>query len=151
MCLFLSLYIVIFLMGNLRPLTLSWILLMYSVLVSILLGLSRITWLFYFIILVFLGGVIIVVIFISSVCMNKKLHMDNPFNLIILRVLIILSSIIDHNKIVNSSFGGISIGSFLYNLDNSILLMFMFIILLAILIAVVIMVKLEVGPLLKRL
>ena len=149
--LFLSVYIIIFLLNKLRPLTLSWILLIYSVITSILLSLSNITWLFYFIILVFLGGVIIVVIFITSVCINKKLHLRTPFNPATLVLLIIMSIIVDYTKILNFPFSGISIGSFLYSFDNSLLLIFILITLLIILIAVVIIVKLEEGPLLKRL
>lgn len=94
---------------------------------------------------------IIVVIFITSVCINKKLHLRTPFNPATLVLLIIMSIIVDYTKILNFPFSSISIGSFLYSFDNSLLLIFILIALLIILIAVVIIVKLEEGPLLKRL
>lgn len=62
-------------------------------------------------------------------------------------ILSVLSTVI----ILNCQQGGISIGIYLYNVDNIALLLGIITILLIILLAVVLIVNLEIGPLLKRL
>merc|ERR1711922_101693 len=45
---------------------------------SVVVGIIFSSWVFYFLTLVFLGGVIVVLIFITSVCTNTKLALFNP-------------------------------------------------------------------------
>ena len=92
----------------------------------------------------------IVIIFISSVCERKKLFslQFNKQNIIgVLINLPLLGVII----MTNSQQSGISVGMYLYNTNNIVLLIGIITILLIILLAVVLMVNLEIGPLLKRL
>ena len=101
--------------------------------------------------LVFLGGVIIVVIFITSVCVNKKLHLENSTSLSKLILIAALCVYLDMGVANNSNHGNLSIGIYLYNSDSMLILIYLLLVLLIVLLAVVITVKLEVGPLLKRL
>ena len=149
-CILSSLILCLALSSKLAPITLSLVLLLYSILTSFILGTLYFRWIFYFLMLVFLGGVMIVIIFISSVCERKKLFslQFNKQNIIGVLINMPLLGVI---IMTNSQQSGISVGMYLYNTNNIVLLIGIITILLIILLAVVLMVNLEIGPLLKRL
>jgi len=112
------------------------------------------SWFFYLIILVFLGGVIILIIYISTLAANEKFRIleINWVNISIvffLRILII--TIIKYKNIINFiSINNTAVG-ILYESSNFTLLLFLILYLLLTLVCVVKLVKFESGPLIKRL
>jgi hypothetical protein len=63
-----------------RPLILARLLLFRVITTSCLLRMLRLRWFFFFLTLVFLGGVMVIVLFLCSVCSNKKLLSVYTFN-----------------------------------------------------------------------
>ena len=112
------------------------------------------SWFFYLIILVFLGGVIILIIYISTLAANEKFRIleINWVNISIvffLRILII--TIRKYKNVINFiSINNTAVG-ILYESSNFTLLLFLILYLLLTLVCVVKLVKFESGPLIKRL
>ena len=132
-----------------RPISLAILLISSAMICSITAGLLFSSWIFYFLILIFLGGVIVVLIFITSVCTNTKLR---PF--IINRGLLaslgfgwFLCSI---NIMVNN-YSNLNFCLRIYSLEGLLILVFLILSLLLCMVRVVNVVKLEYGPLVFRL
>ena len=101
-------------------------------------------------ILVFLGGVIILIIYINTLIINEKIFLKKFFHLYIYIFFIITIFILKKNiflKINNSNFYSIII----YENINIFIILFLILYLLFTLICVVKLVKFEYGPLIKRL
>jgi len=113
----------------------------------------NITWFFYLLVLVFLGGVIVLIIYISTLAANEKFFLSVDIIKRGVRVAVSLATaIVFYQKYVYAkiSSGGI-IASVLYEGPNTRLLVFLIFYLLLTLVAVVKLVKFESGPLIKRL
>lgn len=129
-----------------HPVIFSLILVFISLILSIFLGKLINIWIFYLLVLIFLGGVIVVILFLVSICSNEKFFKIsfkiNFFILIFLLFNCFLSIIneINFNIIIK-----------LYIIENVIRFIIFCLILLVCLISVVIIRKLEYGPLVKRL
>ena len=62
-----------------HPVLISYILIGYAILVRIRLRTLRISWFIYLLVLIFLGGVIILIIYITSIAANEKFNFQKPF------------------------------------------------------------------------
>merc|ERR1712237_294372 len=99
---------------------------MISIIIGIIVIKITLSWFFYLLVLVFLGGVIVLIIYINTLAINEKFFFI---------------------KINLSNF----ISIILYESMNSVSLLFLILYLLLTLICVVKLVKFEYGPLIKRL
>lgn len=101
--------------------------------------------------LVFLGGVIILIIYINTLIINEKIYLKKIFHLYKhIHYFIFIIFILNKNifsKINNSNFYSIII----YENINIFFILFLILFLLFTLICVVKLVKFEYGPLIKRL
>jgi len=61
-----------------HPVLISYILIGYAILVRIRLRTLRISWFIYLLVLIFLGGVIILIIYITSIAANEKFNFQKP-------------------------------------------------------------------------
>ena len=61
-----------------HPVFISYILIGYAILVRIRLRTLRISWFIYLLVLIFLGGVIILIIYITSIAANEKFNFQKP-------------------------------------------------------------------------
>merc|ERR1711947_494 len=109
---------------------------------------------FYLFVLVFLGGVIILIIYISTLADNEKFRIvklspeNMRFTILIRLTLFILlkyKNIINYTRLNNTAVG------ILYESSNFTLLLCLIVYLLLTLVCVVKLVKFESGPLIKRL
>merc|ERR1719239_1909494 len=105
----------------------------------------RAPWFFYLLVLVFLGGVIILIIYIRTLAANEKFRAPTSF-----RVLILIFTIISYNYRNKTSFN-INIVINLYEYSNGSLSILLITYLLITMICVVKLVKFEKGPLVGRL
>ena len=112
------------------------------------------SWFFYLIVLVFLGGVIILIIYIRTLAANEKFRRIsinyNTIGIILmvrLSILVVLKykNILQFIRINNTAVG------IIYEASNFSLLLFLITYLLLTLVCVVKLVKFESGPLIKRL
>ena len=111
------------------------------------------SWFFYLIVLVFLGGVIILIIYIRTLAANEKFISNYTiFNLIPLVILLIFSFIIINYYYCNYILSErISSVISIYEISFYNFLVFLIIYLLLTIVRVVKLVKFETGPLIKRL
>jgi len=136
-----------------HPISIGLILVLLSILSGAILIKMNITWFFYLLVLVFLGGVIVLIIYISTLAANEKFFLSVDIVKRGVRVVVSLATIIVFYQkyvYVKISSGGI-IASVLYEGPNTSLLVFLIFYLLLTLVAVVKLVKFESGPLIKRL
>merc|ERR1711923_519001 len=109
-----------------HPIFFSIILIIRSIVIGIICMKINLSWFFYLLVLVFLGGVIVLIIYINTLAINEKFFYYK----------INLSNYISMN---------------LYESMNFISLLFLILYLLLTLVCVVKLVKFEYGPLIKRL
>ena len=137
-----------------HPISISISLIFIAILARIISFSINSSWFFYLIILVFLGGVIILIIYIRTLAANEKFSLFNIKSrkvifFIILRLsfifLIKYKNIFNFVRLNNTAVG------ILYESSNFTLLLFLIIYLLLTLVCVVKLVKFESGPLIKRL
>lgn len=145
--------VIIFLIFSLTsPLSLSGGLLLTAFFTAVLLGVNFSSWFLYFLTLVFLGGVIVIVLFLCSICSNKKILSLN-FSLNI-PILLLISTIFDlfYLKTIfikNSLCSPIILS--LYQANSARILIFLIRGLILCLIRVVIITNLDRGPLLASI
>ena len=135
-----------------HPIFFSIILIFSSIIIGTMCIKINLSWFFYLLVLVFLGGVIILIIYINTLAINEKFYFYKVKNksIFILIFLISIQIIFIKNygwKINFSNFISIN----LYESINFISLIFLILYLLLTLICVVKLVKFEYGPLIKRL
>lgn len=137
-----------------HPIRISISLIFIAILARIISFSINSSWFFYLIILVFLGGVIILIIYIRTLAANEKFSLLNiKFRKVIfffylrllLMILIKYKNIFNFVRLNNTAVG------ILYESSNFTLLIFLIIYLLLTLVCVVKLVKFESGPLIKRL
>jgi hypothetical protein len=135
-----------------HPISLGLVLIFYSLLIGVARIMIRAPWFFYLLVLVFLGGVIILIIYIRTLAANEKFRAPTSFRVFILIFIIIGASftIISYNYRNKTSFN-INIVINLYEYSNGSLSIFLITYLLITMICVVKLVKFEKGPLVGRL
>lgn len=134
-----------------HPVNLAGLLILRRLFISAFLILVSSSWLFYLLILMFLGGVIVIITYMTSLAANEKLFLVPNFKKFSLAppflVLIFVQE--DYTKfILTSEFsfvGGVFSVRFVFQLLTC------FLLLLLAIIRVIKLIKLEDGPLVKRL
>lgn len=135
-----------------HPLTLGLILISSAVAIGALLALSRASWFFYLLVLVFLGGVMVLVIYMATLSANEKFSSIPrltvaPAFAARLPVLLILH----FSPLGPNSSGNGAPALFIYDYVQLPSLITLMAYLLLTLVCVVKLVKFESGPLVKRL
>jgi hypothetical protein len=118
---------------------------------SLLLGKLVIRWVFYLLLLVFLGGVMVVLSFIVSVCANEKFFYHPSGGLGLLGALLIGLLLFKVEGGLETGFRSNRLGLPLYQLDRSAGFILLMVSLVVCLVSVVRVRKVESGPLVKRL
>lgn len=135
-----------------HPVSLGGILVVAAVLNSIFLGKLISRWLFYILFLVFLGGVIVVLLFIVSICGNEKFFYTGGLRWLSLLVVGGVFCLLSLNSVTAyRGFRGLTITLTLYQSETIITFIIFILILVLCLIRVVKIRRLESGPLVKRL
>lgn len=109
------------------------------------------TWLFYLLVLIFLGGVIVVVTYIVSLASNEKTFFSVKFSKGFRAALLLVIIFFLDSQTAHGIASSAVIVKPLYESEFTQTLIFCFFILLLALIRVVKLLKLEEGPLVKRL
>ena len=145
--LLLSIIVVMFV----HPLVLAFLLVGVSIITSILCCTLSISWFMYILILVFLGGVIVVILFMVSLCRNEQFFYNNFWwvGLSIILIISLRTVNLYYKSIQRYSSYKIIIG--IYRLDARCAFLFMAVILLLCLFTAVNLSKVEMGPLVSRL
>merc|ERR1712179_787674 len=135
-----------------HPITLGFSLIWYSIIIGFFLRTKRISWFFYLLVLVFLGGVIVLIIYMCTLSANEK-FMGGPLisflrHVIIFSLLLFIPTHISNvNKFILSE-------SAVYVLYENLILrntIFLILYLIITIVVVVKLVKFETGPIIKRL
>jgi len=108
------------------------------------------SWLFFLLVLIFLGGVIVVIIYISSLAANEKSFFAPPIFLLLSPRLISLGLVLDSSQPYKIASSFLFAGD-AYRPGFSLILFFCFLLLLFAIVCAVKLIKLEAGPLVKRL
>merc|ERR1712020_735123 len=128
------------------------VLIFYSLLMGATTIIFRTPWFFYLLILVFLGGVIVLIIYIRTLAANEKFRLpkfSNPLRFLVLTsIMLILPNI---SRLRFKSRQSINIVINLYEYSNGRLSIFLILYLLITIVCVVKLVKFEKGPLVGRL
>lgn len=131
-----------------NPISLAILLLIISLSTGIILSLTKSTWFIYFLCLVFLGGVIVVVMFIVSICSVNKFEYKKNFNKLVILFTLFLYLI--ERELEERSINMVILNSFYQNSS-----LYLYIILIRLLILCIVRVisicKVEKGPISKRL
>jgi hypothetical protein len=133
------------------PLSLSGGLLLTAVLTAIFSRVIFSSWFFYFLTLVFLGGVIVIILFLCSICSNKKILFSNTPSLGLLIFSLGLIIAIEGGlikRIIIKKSRATPVILILYQSNRARLLVFLIGGLILCLIRVIIITKLDQGPLL---
>ena len=135
-----------------HPIFFSVILIISSIVIGIMCIKINLSWFFYLLVLVFLGGVIVLIIYINTLAINEKFFLYKIFNksLFLLMFIILFQIIFFKNFFIKINLSNF-ISIILYESMNSVSLLFLILYLLLTLICVVKLVKFEYGPLIKRL
>lgn len=143
------------LLGLTHPAILAGILGCYALVVRGLLALGTTRWFMYMLVLVFLGGVIVLIAYTTTLAANEKFFFySRSISIRSLLVLLVVGSLAsinsNHTGRVDSGFRG-SVLAELFSARACLPYIFCVLLLLIVLIGVVKIVKLERGPLAKRL
>ena len=134
-------------LNSYHPISIAIILIRLALVLSFFLIKLRASWLGFIIALVFLGGVIVVLIFSVSICGNEKIIFSNKINIVILIPSIFLS----RRMFLRRDLKGGQVANSLYQIDQIWGLSFIVFLLLLCIISRVKIVQLDFGPLVKRL
>ena len=130
---------------------LRFILITITLTVSFLVSFFTTSWIIYLLILVFLGGVIILIGYIRTLASNEKIELK--LNKIILYIILSFFNIIllkENCNFSNQSYSLSWVNS-IYCTNHNILILFLFIYLLLTIVCVIKLIKIEGRPLVKRL
>ena len=135
-----------------HPVNIAGMLILIALISSLFLGKLIIRWMFYLMALVFLGGVIVVLLFMVSVCANEKFFFKNRRTPAVgVGVWVLARLLLNKTTIITEAISGISLPLVLYQREG----IFSFIIFMGVLVLCIIRVvkirKLESGPMVKRL
>lgn len=131
-----------------NPISLAILLLIISLSTGIILSLTKSTWFIYFLCLVFLGGVIVVVMFIVSICSVNKFEYKKKINIIVILFALFLYSI--ERELEGCSINMVILNSFYQNSSLYIYILLISLLILCI-VRVISICKVEKGPISKRL
>jgi len=134
-----------------HPIILRFILITITLTVSFLVSFFTTSWIIYLLILVFLGGVIILIGYIRTLASNEKIELK--LNKIILYIILSFFNIIllkENYNFSNQSYSLSWVNS-IYCTNHNILILFLFIYLLLTIVCVIKLIKIEGRPLVKRL
>lgn len=135
-----------------HPASLAGLLIGVALITRALLGVYSLRWFLYLLALVFLGGVIVVLLFIVSVCANEKFYRTKRVSAWLRRVLALGSLLIIQPHLnMRSSFNGFQFSCALYEIEGALSFILFMCILILCLVRVVGVSSLEAGPLVKRL
>lgn len=134
-----------------HPAYLASLLIRVAFFTSLFLGVEKLSWLIFLLVLVFLGGVIVVILFVVAVCGNEKIFFSQTFGpLIVFRYAVVLRALKPRIG-VEEGFINNQISNSLYQIDAARgYSLFMLILVLCLVVRVGVS-KLESGPLVKRL
>lgn len=152
MYIIIRLFFIKILLDLIHPISLGIVLIFYSLIIGIISIIFSTPWFFYLLVLVFLGGVIILIIYMSTLAANEKFIIPK-FNRYLIFILIFFMSrffINCYNYTIKSSFNSRIVINLYEYLNRSTLLFLIFYLLITI-ICVVKLVKFERGPLVGRL
>jgi hypothetical protein len=112
-----------------------------------------ISWFFYLLVLVFLGGVMVIIIYMSTLASNEKLYMPTSFSDLTVSALLLVagSGLLKFKVLRNASAVRVVVRRSLYEARVVGRLFFLITYLLLTLVSVVKLVKFESGPLVARL
>jgi hypothetical protein len=135
-----------------HPIFFSVTLIVTSIMVGVICIKANLSWFFYLLVLVFLGGVIVLIIYINTLAINEKFFFYQiKYKPVYFFMFLVLIQIF----FFKNNFIKINLSNFtplgVYESINFILLIFLMLYLLLTLICVVKLVKFEYGPLIKRL
>ena len=138
-----------------HPVLMAYVLIGYAIIVSIRLRTLSIRWFIYLLVLIFLGGVIILIIYITSIAANEKFnsYLKDSLRKIILGGVLLVASVVFMPVLEKVIFLE-NTPTFLISLIESrsrLIYFWITFYLLLVLIRAVKIVKLEEGPLVKRL
>nr|BAE46525.1 NADH dehydrogenase subunit 6 [Neocalanus tonsus] len=153
MFIFLSLLLVQLMFYASHPISLGLMLVILSLITGAFLMKISISWFFYLLVLVFLGGVMVLIIYMSTLAANEKIFFKVTNKMVIftfLSLIMLLFLLLEKNLKMKTSMGVMVAGS-LYECSNMSTLIFLMIYLLLTMVCVVKLVKFESGPLIKRL
>jgi hypothetical protein len=134
-----------------HPIFFRFMLIILSLLIRVIVFKFNISWFFFLIILVFLGGVMILIIYINTLAINEKFFfMKKNFSFIVFLSLFLLFILVGKNRFIKINYRN-SIAILIYDTMNFYIMIFLILYLLVTLICVVKLIKFEYGPLIKRL
>lgn len=130
-----------------HPLTLCLTLILLALTVGTLSGLSLIKWIFYAIILIFLGGIIIIFIYVTTLAGNEKFQIRflKPYHVLLLTTSIIIYFYLPSRALFKKE----TFMAHLYYSNTSVILAFLTILLLSVLIIVIKLAENFKGALIK--
>nr|YP_010406810.1 NADH dehydrogenase subunit 6 [Labidocera rotunda]URC16611.1 NADH dehydrogenase subunit 6 [Labidocera rotunda] len=135
-----------------HPVSMAGLLILMALASSLFLGKLIISWVLYLLALVFLGGVMVVLLFMVSVCANEKFFYSvGPQIGPSLIFWGISSLIIAKNTALSEGMSGVSTPLVLYQSDGMFSFILFMLILVLCMLSVVKISKLESGPMVKRL
>nr|BAE46517.1 NADH dehydrogenase subunit 6 [Neocalanus plumchrus] len=150
---FMSLSLIQMMFFSSHPISLGLSLVVLALITGFMVMKMNISWFFYLLVLVFLGGVMILIIYMSTLAANEKFFTSVSQGKVVLFAfasIIPASSMISKFSSLKMSPGIMAAGT-LYECSNMSILMFLMVYLLLTMICVVKLVKFESGPLIKRL
>lgn len=137
-----------------HPLTLAGALILYAILTSGIVGYITFSWAIYILVLIFLGGVIVLVVYITTLAANEKfILLENYGGLLFIVTIVVLGgqAIMPAIKISGGVSPGRNMVTPIYDAANTTLYVFSVLYLLLALVCVVKVIKLEKGPLVIRI
>ena len=136
-----------------HPISLGIILVSYSLILGVVISIICFSWLAYLLVLVFLGGVIVLIIYMCTLSANEKFFLLKKINILIFIGLFFITFFMvfsRENSLVFLTQAGTTLG-ITYEGRNLLNMVGLIIYLLITLVAVVKLVKFEAGPIIKRL
>ena len=135
-----------------HPVRMAGLLIVIALITSIFLGKLIVSWIIYLLALVFLGGVIVVLLFMVSVCANEKFFYYSKKRLgPVILLTLILSIPLRKTTLLREGLSGIRVPLVLYQSEGAFGFVLFISILVLCMLRVVKISKLESGPLVKRL
>jgi len=134
-----------------RPVFLAGLLLLFSGVRSLFLGKIVVSWVIYCLFLVFLGGVIVVVLFIVSICNNEKFIFSSESLPELAVVLLFGAMFFNSTEKLSGGIRCFQLTFPLYKNETTAVFFLLILFLILCLIRVVSVCKKEYGPLVKRL
>lgn len=153
MFVFLNMVLVQLMFYSTHPISLGLFLIILSLFSGIIVIKINISWFFYLLVLVFLGGVIVLIIYIRTLAANEKFSfkISGLVNTTILALSGSLLFVMGIKRITGKMRMGVIVAGSIYECVNIRRLVFLMFYLFLTIVCVVKLVKFESGPLIKRL